>query len=102
MYILVNLPTKYNDSIITIYAENKYESDINAFAIELFGLHSEKDDRLIYRLLFTAFETFSDRDYCIIVVPTMCRTFPFLQQFVVFFFLSSRIIKITFNYLTVF
>lgn len=66
-----------------VQSSDGYECLSDAFAIELYSLQSDVDDRLSYNLLEAAFETYSDLSYCLISVPNEDKHFPLLQYFVV-------------------
>lgn len=63
-----------------------FESDSDAFIIELYDLKCEFDNRLAYDLLLAAFDLYPDLNYCIILVPKTMNFVPLLKYFTVFCF----------------
>lgn len=58
-------------------------TDSDVFRIELYGFHSDFDERLAYNLLEAAFEVFPDLHYCILSLPSSARYFPLLNNLMV-------------------
>lgn len=69
-------------SNVPMISLNERITESNVFTIELYGIHSNFDDRLAYDMLEAVFDIFADREYCLISLPTILRTFPLLKYFV--------------------
>ncbi|XP_037914170.1 cilia- and flagella-associated protein 61-like [Hermetia illucens] len=59
------------------------QTDPNVMAIELFGISAEVDERSAIDLLKAAFDTYRDRDYCLLTIPTTAYLPSFLNYFTV-------------------
>ena len=79
---------KHRDSTITVKPLKEYPGETDVFAVELYALHQALDDRIVYDLLIVAFEIFNDRNYCLITLPTINKTFPLLKYFVVLLYVN--------------
>ncbi|CAG9788096.1 unnamed protein product [Diatraea saccharalis] len=59
----------------------RYSGTSNAFLLELFAMHQDYDERYGFDILEAAFEMYSDRDYCILCLPSSHPPFPLLEHF---------------------
>lgn len=61
----------------------QFKGPMDCFLIELHAMRKDVDDRMVLCLLQAAFETYPDRSYCIMSVPSGQRHIPLLSYFVV-------------------